>query len=107
MSLSEKQTSADVKSNVETLRSVGNSIVVSLEVSVEQLVRINTLISQRLKHLIGAEVGKGGVVDLDVSHALIVQSLELLTVSLGQIGKEVLIIRVSLRAVALSRGKSQ
>jgi hypothetical protein len=96
-----------MESDMETLRSVGDSIVVSLEVSVEQLIRVNTLVLQRLKHLIRAEVGKGGVVDLDVAHTLIIQGLELLTVGLGQIGEEVLIIGVSLRAVALARGESQ
>ncbi|KAI6753419.1 hypothetical protein HG531_005588 [Fusarium graminearum] len=77
---------------MESLGAVGDSVVVSLEVSVEQLVRVNTLIPQRLKHLIGTEVGESGVVDLDVAHTLSVQSLELLTVSLGQIGKEVLVV---------------
>lgn len=100
-------TSADVETNVKTLGSVGNGIVVSLQVCVEQLVRVNTLIPQRLKHLIRAEVGESRVVDLDVAHTLIVQSLELLTVSLGKIREEVLIVGVSLGAVALARGESQ
>lgn len=92
---------------METLRSVGDGVIVSLEVSVEQLVGVNTLIPQRLKHLIGAEVGESRVIDLNVAHTLIIQSLELLTVSLSQVGEEILIVGVSLRAVALARGESQ
>ena len=100
-------TSADVETNVKTLRSVGNGVVVSLQVCVEQFVRVNTLIPQRLKHLVGAEVGESRVVNLDIANTLIVQSLELLAVSLGEIREEVLVVGVSLRGVALARGKSQ
>ena len=100
-------TTADVKTDVKTFWSVLESHVVSLEVGVEELVWVNTVLLQALQHVGGAEVGKGWVIKLDALEALVVEGLELLLVGLGEVGEELVVTGVDLLWVALALGETQ
>lgn len=102
-----KLTSADVETNVETLGAALKTVVVSLAVEVEQLVGVNTVGLETLKHVLGAEVGKSRVIDLDALQASLVQDLELLLVGLSQVGEESGIGRVDLLGIALAGSKTK
>jgi hypothetical protein len=89
-------TSADVETNVETLGAALETVVVGLAVQVEELVRVDTVGLETLEHVLGAEVCKSRVIDLDGLEASVVQNLELLLVGSGQIGEESIIGGVDL-----------
>lgn len=100
-------TSADVETNVETLRLALNGGVVGVDVGVEESIRVDAICAKSLKHVLGAEVGHGGVIDLDALQTFSVESLELLLVSLGEVGEELLVGGIGLLGIALSVGQSQ
>lgn len=96
-----------MKTNVETLRAALETVVVGLAVQVEKLIGVDTVSLQTLEHVLGAEVGKSRVIDLDALEASVVQDLELLLVGLGQVGEEGGIGRVDLLGVALAGSKAE
>ena len=96
-----------MEANVEILWPVGDAIIVRLEVSVEKSLGILSIVLQRLEHRVGTEISEGGVIDLDVAETLGVKGLELLLVGLSEVGKELLVIGISITAVALSGTQSQ
>lgn len=100
-------TTADVKTNVQTLWAVLEGHVVSLEVGVEHLVWVNAVLLQALQHVGGAKVGQSWVVELDALEASLVEGLEFLLVSLGEIAEELLVAAVDLLWIALALRKTQ
>jgi hypothetical protein len=105
--MAEQLTSADVETNVETLGTALETVVVGLAVQVEELVGVDTVGLEALEHVLGAEVGKSGVIDLDALEASVVQDLELLLVGGGQVGEESIIGGVDLLGVALAGSKTE
>jgi hypothetical protein len=104
--MAEQLTSADVETNVETLGTALETVVVGLAVQVEELVGVDTVGLEALEHVLGAEVGKSGVIDLDALEASVVQDLELLLVGGGQVGESI-IGGVDLLGVALAGSKTE
>jgi hypothetical protein len=100
-------TSADVETNVETLGAALETVVVSLAVQVEEFVRVDTVGLETLEHVLGAEVCKSRVIDLDGLEASVVQNLELLLVGSGQVGEESIVGGVDLLGVALAGSKTE
>lgn len=96
-----------MQTDVKTLWPAGKSVVVSLDVDLEEVVWVDTVRLQTVKHLLGAEVGESWVVNLDAGKTLGVKGLELLLVGLGQVGEELLVVGVDLLRVALAWGKTQ
>lgn len=58
---------AKVKTDVHSRWLLRQTVLVRLDVQIEEVVRVKSLISHALDHVYIAEVGKARVVDLDVS----------------------------------------
>ena len=102
-----KHTSANVQTNVEAFWLSLDAVVVRLEVHLEELVRVHTVLLQAFQHVLRAKVCQSRVINLHACQAFGVQGLELLLIGLGQIGKKVLVVAVSVLGVHFARCQSQ
>lgn len=100
-------TSAYVKPNMHVGRPAGNAVIVRPQVQVQQAVGIVALGAQGRDHVVGAKVGEGRVVNLQVAQAGVVQGPDLPAVGARQVGEEGLVVGVDARLVGFARGQAE
>lgn len=85
VSASDEVSSAEVDTNVVIRGALREAVVVKLDIGVKESVGVFAVVLETLQHLLGAEVGKVGVIDLDVAAAVLVKNSKLLTVCLRDV----------------------